>query len=132
VEICRRAFEAFERLDVEAAVEVSLEYVDPEIVFQSAIVSGAEGKTFRGLDGYRQWASESAAAFDELRTAPEEFRDLGDDVLMLGRVSARGRGSGVAVESPVAFLCTLRDGRLVHVRGYLAWDEALAAAGLQE
>jgi ketosteroid isomerase-like protein len=132
VEICRRAFEGFEGLDPEAAVEASLEYVHPEIVFQSAIVSGAEGKTFRGLDGYRQWASESGAAFDELRTVPEEFRDLGDDVLMFGRVFAKGRGSGVAVESPVAFLCTLRDGRLVHVRGYLSWDQALEAAGLED
>jgi ketosteroid isomerase-like protein len=125
VEACKRAFEVIERLDVEAG----LEYVDPEIVFQSAIVSGAEGTTFRGYDGLRQWAAESEAAFDELRTVPEEFRDLGDNVLILGRVSARGRGSGVAVESPAAFLCTLRDGRLVHVRGYLDWDEALEAAG---
>ena len=128
VEICKRAFKVFERLDVEAG----LEYVDPEIMFQSAIVSGASGKTFRGYDGLREWAAESEAAFDELRTVPEEFRDLGDDVLVLGRVLARGRGSGVPVESPAAFLCTLRDGRMVRVRGYLNWDEALEAAGLRE
>jgi ketosteroid isomerase-like protein len=128
VEICKRAFAVFERLDVEAG----LEYVDPEIVFQSAIVSGAEGNTFRGYDGLRRWAAESEAAFEELRTVPEEFRDLGDNVLVLGRVFARGRESRVPVQSPAAFLCTLRDGRLVHVRGYLDRDVALEAAGLSE
>jgi ketosteroid isomerase-like protein len=128
VEICKRAFEVLERLDIEAG----LAYVDSEIVFQSAIVSGAEGNTFRGYDGLRQWAAESDAAFDELRTVPEEFRDLGDDVLMLGRVFARGRGSGATVQSPAAFLCALRDGRLVHVRGFLNWEDALEAAGLSE
>jgi ketosteroid isomerase-like protein len=128
VEVCKRAFTVFERLDVESG----LDHVDPEVVFQSAIVSGAEGKTFRGYDGLRQWAAESEAAFDDLQTVPEEFRDLGDDVLVLGRVSARGRASGVAVESPAAFLCTLRDGKLVHVRGYLDWNAALEAAGLSE
>jgi hypothetical protein len=49
VEICKRAFRVFERLDVEAG----LEYLDPEIVFQSAIVSSAEGNSYRGHDGLR-------------------------------------------------------------------------------
>ncbi len=128
VEICKRAFVAFERLDVEAG----LEFVDPEIVFQSAIVSGADGSTYRGYDGLREWAKESDAAFEELRTVPQEFRDLGDDVLILGHITAKGRGSGAPVESPAAFLSTLRDGRVVRVRGFLDWDEALEAAGLTE
>ncbi len=128
VEICKRAFKALERFDVEAA----LEHVDPEVVFQSAIVSGASGNTFRGHDGLRQWAAESDAAFAELRTVPEEFRDLGDDVLILGRIFARGRESGVPLESAAAFLCSLRDGRVVSVRGFLDREEALEAAGLRE
>ena len=129
VEVCKRAFGVFERLDVEAG----LEYLDPEIVFQSAIVSGAEGSSYRGHDGLRRWAAEAESAFAELRTVPDEWRDLGkDDVLMLGRVYARGRGSGADVESEVAFLCTLQNGKLAHVTGFLDHDEALEAAGLSE
>jgi ketosteroid isomerase-like protein len=128
VETCKRAFEIFERLDVEAG----LDYVDPNIVFQSAIVSGAQGKIFRGYDGLRVWAAESEEAFDELQTVPGEFRDLGEDVLVLGHIFARGRRSGTPVESPAAFLCSLRGGRVVRVRGYLDWDEALEAARVRE
>jgi ketosteroid isomerase-like protein len=129
VEVCKCAFRVFERLDVEAG----LEYLDPEIVFQSAIVSGAEGGSYRGHDGLRRWAAEAQGAFVELRTVADEWRDLGSDhVLMLGRVYARGRESGADVESPVAFLCTLRDAKLAHVAGFLNPDEALEAAGLTE
>jgi ketosteroid isomerase-like protein len=44
----------------------------------------------------------------------------------------RGRGSGVPVESQVAFLTTVRGGRIVHAKGFLDWDQALEAAGLSE
>jgi ketosteroid isomerase-like protein len=109
-----------------------LEYADPEIVLESAIVSGAEGNAYRGHEGLRAWAADSEAAFDELRTASDEFRDLGDRVLMLGRVFGRGRGSGVPVESEIAFLSTLRGGRIVQTKGFLSWDQGLEAAGLSE
>jgi ketosteroid isomerase-like protein len=57
---------------------------------------------------------------------------LGDDVLMIGRLVARGRESGVEIESPIAWLSTLRAGRIVRSRGYLDPREALDAAGLSE
>ena len=110
-----------------------LEYADPEVVLESAIVGGAEGNAYRGYDGLRTWAADSDAAFDRLRTTPDEFRDLDDDrVLMLGHVFGRGRQSGVVVESQIAFLSTLRGGRIVHAKGFLDWREALEAAGLSE
>jgi ketosteroid isomerase-like protein len=132
VEICRRVAELLGGDNPTASVHAVLEYVDPEIVFESAIVSRAEGGIYRGHDGLRAWAADYEAAFDEVRTTPEEFRDLDDRVLMLGRVVARGRGSGVPVESQTAFLSTLRDGRIVHAKGFLDWKQALEAAGPSE
>jgi ketosteroid isomerase-like protein len=75
---------------------------------------------------------ESDATFEELRVEPEEFRDLGDDVLVIGRLYARGRDSGVEIESATAWLITLRGGRLVRSRDYLDPQDALEAAGLSE
>jgi ketosteroid isomerase-like protein len=133
VEICKRVFELLSRPGLAAGIEAALEYVDPEGVLESAIVGGAEGNAYRGYDGLRAWAADSEAAFDELRTTPEKFRDLDDDrVLMLGHVFARGRESGVVVESQIAFLNTLRGGRIIHAKGFLNWDQALEAAGLRE
>ena len=103
VEVCKRALDLINRLGPTAGVEAALEYVDPEGVMESAIVSGAEGNTYRGHDGFRAWAAESEEAFEELRSTPKEFRDLGDRVLMLGHVLVRGRESGAVVESRSAF-----------------------------
>jgi ketosteroid isomerase-like protein len=133
VEVCSRLFELFAALDPVAGVEATLDLTDPEGVLESAIIGGAEGTKYRGHDGFRQWAADVETAFETLRTTPQEYRDLGDDrVLMLGHVSGRGRESGIALEAPVAFLCTLRAGRLSHMQGFLSWDEALESAGRLE
>jgi ketosteroid isomerase-like protein len=83
-----------------------------------------------GHEGVRQWMAESDAAFDVQRMEAEEWRDLGDDVLLIGRVHARGRESGVEIDSAIAWLYTLRDGKIVLARGYLDVQQALEAAGL--
>ena len=130
VDIARKVADALNRRDVEAI----LAYANPEIELHSAIIGGAEGNTYRGHDGVRQWMAESIATFAELRGETEEwqYRDLGDDVLTIGRVYARGRESGVEIDSPMAWLTTFRDGKIVLTRGYLNVREALEAAGLSE
>jgi uncharacterized protein len=125
VEVCERAHEA---LGIQRDVEAGLEYVHPDIVLESAIIGGAEANTYRGHDGVREWMAESDAAFEGLRVVADEFRELGNQVLMLGRVYGRGRESGVEVESPIAWLNTLRDGKIVRARGYLDWAAAIEAA----
>ena len=127
VEICRRAFDAF---GTRREVEVGLAYVDPEVELRSAIVSGAEGSAFHGHKGVRAWMAESIATWEDMRLEAEEFRDLGDTVLMIGRLYARGRTSGVEIESPIAWLTTLRAGKIIESRGFLDPEEALRAAGL--
>jgi ketosteroid isomerase-like protein len=129
VEVCKRAFEA---LGVRRDAEASLPYVDPDVEFRSAIIGGAEGNIFRGHEGVREWIAESDATFAELRLEPEEWRDLGDNVLLIGRLRARGRESGVEIDSAIAWLSTVRGGRVVHSVGYLNPQEALEAAGLRE
>jgi len=61
-----------------------------------------------------------------------EFRDLGDSVLVLGRADGRGRGSGVDVDMPLGVIYDFRDGRVSRVGTYLDHGEALRAARLPE
>jgi ketosteroid isomerase-like protein len=123
----RRALEAFPRGDVEEM----LSYIDPEIEMHSAIVGGAEGNVYRGHEGFRRWYADSFESFEQLTNEWREFRDLGDRVLAIGRVRARGRESGVELDSPIAFLFTLRREKLVKAEGFLSGADALEAAGLQ-
>ncbi len=128
VELVRRALEAFPRGDMDEM----LSYLDPEVEFHSAIVGGAEGNVYRGHDGFRRWFSDSFESFEELRNEWREFRDLGDRVLALGHLRARGRESGVEVDSPMGWVFTIRHGRAVKAEGFLSRDAALEAAGLEE
>ena len=128
VDLVRRALEAFPRGDVEEM----LSYLDPEIEWHSAIVGAAEGNVYRGHEGFRQWFADSFESFEELTNEWSEFRDLGDRVLALGHVKARGRESGVELDSPIAFLFTLRGGKSLKAEGFLSRDKGLQAAGLRE
>ena len=130
VEVCKRVFEA---LGFRRDTEAGLQYIDPEAELHSAIIGGAEANSYRGHEGFRQWMAESDAAFEELRPlGPQEYRDLGDRVVTLGHFHARGRESGLEIDSPIAWVMTLGDGKLIRAEGFLNWAEALEAAGLSE
>ena len=62
----------------------------------------------------------------------EEFRDLGDRVLLLGRIEGRGRASGVPVDPPFVSILDFRGDRIWRNRVYFDHGEGLRAAGLSE
>jgi ketosteroid isomerase-like protein len=128
VEVVRAALDAFAR----GELEEMLSYIDPAGELHSAIVGGAEGSVYRGHEGLRSWYTDTFEAFEELRGEWSEFRDLGDRVLVLGRAKARGRGSGMELDSPMGWVFTMRDGKVVRAEGYLSRAETLEAAGLRE
>ena len=49
-----------------------------------------------------------------------------------GDFEARGRESGVELDSPMGWVWTIRDGKLLKAQGFLGEAEALEAAGLRE
>jgi ketosteroid isomerase-like protein len=69
---------------------------------------------------------------DEWHVEYPEIRGLGDRIVAIGRMRARGRGSGAEIESPVASVADLENGKAIRVRTYLDLQEALQAAGLSE
>jgi ketosteroid isomerase-like protein len=126
VETVRRSLDAYATGDIEGM----LAFVDSDGELQSAIIGGVEGKMYRGHAGFRSWFAETQVAFEALSTELTEFRDLGDRVVGLGRIRARGRESGVELDSATGWLFTLRDGKIVRAEGWLDPRRALEAAGL--
>jgi ketosteroid isomerase-like protein len=96
VKITRRSIDAFNRRDVDAFMEVSTS--DFELF--PALVGEVEGGSFRGRAGMAAYFEAAAGTWEEFRLLPDEFRDLGDTVLWLGRMEGRGRASGVLVSAP--------------------------------
>ena len=91
-----------------------------------------DGNSFQRREGMQAYFADVDGAWEELRLIYDEYRDLGDRVLVLGRLEGRGRGSGAVVETPQGAVADFRDGKLSSVRSYLDHAEALKAVGLAE
>jgi ketosteroid isomerase-like protein len=128
VEVVKSLLAAFAERDEAAAGTV----LDPEVEIRPAIVGGPEGVVYHGHQGIRRFWNDVDAAWQEFRIEPEEFRDLGERVLVLGRAFARGEGSGIALDVPAAWLVALRERRIVEFRSFSNQEEALKAAGVSE
>jgi ketosteroid isomerase-like protein len=73
-----------------------------------------------------------AGAWEDWSLEFEQMIDAGDKVLVIARESGRGKGSGVEVEQRAFAVFTLREGRIVHWKGFVNRRQALEAAGLRE
>ncbi len=93
--------------------------------------SAVEGP-YRGHAGLRRFMADTAESFEVFESEWHELRDLGDQVLAIGTIHVRARGSGVDIELPAAGIATYRDGRLTRWEDFRERRLALEAAGLSE
>jgi ketosteroid isomerase-like protein len=121
VERCHAAYDAFNRRDFDACLELHAE--DVEITPLAAQVSS----TYTGPDGMRRYWSDLMEHFPDFTTEPLQVRDLGD--LTLSEVCFRGRGAGsdAPFEQVVWQLAEWRDGQIAWWRSFRSEEEALDA-----
>ena len=130
VETVQRAVAAWNADDLDGF----LAELDPDVEWQPAIEPGLEGKatTYRGHDGARQiWRQDRGDAWERLTNRPQEFRDLGESVLVLGRLDLTARSTGIEFGQEVGEVFDLRGGKIVRIRDFLTHAEALEAAGVR-
>jgi ketosteroid isomerase-like protein len=127
VETVRRGLDAINRGDIDYVERVA----HPDYEFENAPgVPG--GGHYRGRDAVKAFGRDFFETWESYTIEADQILDAGETVVVLGRVHAVGKGSGATVDSPVAYVHTLRDGKLTHTRSFLSHDEALEAAGLRE
>lgn len=84
---------------------------------------------YEGYDGWQRWAAQVREAWESFRMEPEELIEQGDLVVVLARARAKGRGSGVELDTPSAMVCRLRDGRIAVMRVQPDREAALREIG---
>jgi ketosteroid isomerase-like protein len=126
VEVVERLMGAVNRRDIDTFAEVTTQDFEWFPVFAARV----EGDVYRGREGIEAFLAEVDETWEEFLPVPEEYRDLGDRVLALGRLQTKGRGSGVPVDSPWAGIYDLRGGEVSRIRTYLDHGEALRAVGV--
>ena len=123
VEFLRRGYEALQRGDTETFEALARERLDPDFSFHSHWA----GRVFKGIPGTREWVSDTRETWDDYEQEVEEIVDLGGDVLVVGRASARGAGSGVPVTQEFAVIWSFEGERAVRAQSFPSRAAALEA-----
>jgi ketosteroid isomerase-like protein len=129
VEVVRQAVDAYNSRELDAWFA---ELATPDFEWWPALTRAYEGGCYQGREGVERFVADTRENWEELQTIAEEFRDLGDRVLVLGRMKGRGKSSGVPVDQPFANILDFRGDRIWRSRVYLDRAEGLRAAGLSE
>jgi ketosteroid isomerase-like protein len=100
-------------------IHADIEYVNPPDAVEPGVLHGR--RAFAAIRG----------SYDDVSVEPLDVIDApGDDVVVIARVTARGRGSGLPVEWRHGYVWTIRDGIAVRFRWFNRPQEALSAVGL--
>src|SRR5215218_9973387 len=95
------------------------DWVDPDVEIVSAATPLNEGGAYRGHEGFRRWVADISESFDEWRLELVEFEPFAPGrVLGVGSVHFCGRGSGVVVDLPCAWLFDHRDGVMTRLEAF--------------
>jgi ketosteroid isomerase-like protein len=127
VELTRRAYDAFNRRDLEAF----LAFVDPQVEFTTRYMEMEGDPYYRGHDGVREWWRTLLGIFLDFNVEVLEVRDLGDLVIAPLRIRGHGLDSGVPIEETLWAAGELRNGKVTWWRNFASEAEALEAAGLR-
>jgi SnoaL-like domain len=107
-------------------------HVDPAIELESPLAA-LGGEAYRGHAGLERWARELDDQFADWNIGLDEVRQIGNQVITLGTVRARGRASEVALQFPYASVFRFGShDRIERICIYLDVNEALKAVGLAE
>jgi ketosteroid isomerase-like protein len=120
--VVRQIYDAWDRnASARDFIAEDVEYVNPSYAVE------------RGTRVGRKSFAVVRDTYEDFKIRVERFIDAGDeDVVVLARYTASGRGSGVPLEGEHGYVWTLRDGQAVRFRWFSSHAEALAAAGLSE
>jgi ketosteroid isomerase-like protein len=130
LDIVRRAYEAWNRGDLETAFE----FLDADVEM-SAPPNLPEAGSYRGRAEIRQWVAEQLLPIlEEARAEPEKYLEAGDQVVVFVRYYGRGKASGIEVQGANldAHVWTLRDGKVRKLQMYSGTQTALEAVGLRD
>ncbi|HSD24387.1 MAG TPA: nuclear transport factor 2 family protein [Solirubrobacterales bacterium] len=118
-ELSRRAWVAVDERDLEGFLAIIHE--DVEFV---SLVAEAEGGTFNGHEGVRDWWESVGESLGTLRYEPRKMRDLGGEAVLTELVVS-GTVGGVEVPQTMWHAVQVRDGKAAWWGSFRTEEEAL-------
>jgi ketosteroid isomerase-like protein len=127
VEFVRQAMEVANSRDFDALDELAT--ADYEWHTTPGLPGGG---VHRGRDAVKAYMREYLDMWETYTLEDERLIDAGEQVVQLCQLHATGKGSGVALTVPIAYVHTFRDGKFARSMVFPHHAEALEAAGLSE
>jgi ketosteroid isomerase-like protein len=99
--------------------------------FESRLSPELGDRVLSGVEGLEMFVEAVEQDFSEFEYDADDFEEFGDDqVLVLGRIVARARATGMPLSGEFGHIWTVRDGLAARVEAHRDRDEARSAAGL--
>jgi ketosteroid isomerase-like protein len=127
VELHQRAFDAFNRRDLDAFLALADRNVE-----LTPLNLELEGGSYLGHEGLRSFWKDYLAVFPDFSVELDEVRDLGDVTVARVRLRGHGTGSDVPFEQPIWQVAEWRRRKCVWWHSFRSEADALEAAGLRE
>ena len=89
VYVAKRSVDLYNRRDIETFFA---ECATADLEWWPALTRAYGGGCYRGREGVERFLLDTWENWEELQWVAEEYRDLGDRVLMEGRLYGRGKG----------------------------------------
>ena len=129
LEIVRRFLTGINNQDIDAA----LMNLAPGAELDWSGSDAPDSGVYRGRASWRDWMSGRSEELTNLRFDVMELIDVPPDrVVVVARVTGRGRASGIDTISRGASVWMLRDRQVSRLTLYQTREDALKAVGLQE
>ena len=97
--------------------------------FDSQLSSELGERVLSGVQGLEMFVEAVEQDFSEFRYDADEVEEIGDErVLVLGRITARARATGMPLSGEFGHIWTVRDGRAAHVEAHRNHGQARRAA----
>ena len=125
VELARKVLEALGTRDPEPLIALS----DPGVEWYSFFAL-SEGGVYRGHDGTRRYMADLNDAWEDARAEVDDALEVGNVVVLVGRIHYRGKGSGVESAAPAGWMLKFRDGQLVCFRAFRDPEQVIEAVGV--
>ena len=124
--LAERFFEAWTERNPELLVELC----DPEIEFLLPR-NLLEGGSYKGHDGVRQAMADGYETWQSFGGEIKSVREIGDRAVLRLHSVQLARHEGPQVEYDLTYVLKLRQGRILHARPFLDYEDALKAVGLE-
>ena len=114
------------------SLEATAALVDPEAVYEDVVLPDHAGEAYRGIDAWVRAAEAWLEPCEWMMVDLEQIVDADDRVVALHRARMKMRHTGLEFEGSLAYVYTLKAGRIVHARAFADHGEAFASVGLAE